>query len=449
MNRRMLSLTPYDLPGYTGWARLAESIAPELHIHPIPTEIQVGRAVEFWIKCKEMTRACYGGAHLYIRFYGPAIQVPDRIIDHFNGSYSVITTFYDYGTWFMDATVEFSTAPSIVQRFPNASADVTYEGYPITNSPMVFMVNKGLPLNLAPCDTFQLNGLRGRWILKGRMKNSNEINSNLPLLGLKFQFRPYSCTLGSLQKTMQTCTSLVTIWDIVFVGDSTMGLQVESFIRQRHNNNMLNAWRLHQIDTNSGLRVRLDEISEKLSSIRSRYPNSNMAILFNAGLHDIDKYCGASENWIAWRKTMFGKDDILDCVDEYGKLMMKLKDIMQALSPKPLIVFRSTTAAWQKWGNWGFRWPIQPQPFTTSAAMVTRMNRKAFDTLDSTIKLIDGYHLTLSRPDHTQITNDQQTGKHLVHHGPEVNGVLNLIFIHFILSHTNVSEYTRCTHSRE
>ena len=38
--------------------------------------------------------------------------------------------------------------------------------------------------------------------------------------------------------------------------------------------------------------------------------------------------------------------------------------------------------------------------------MVARMNHKAALVLNSKIPVIDGYHLTLSRPDHTQISAD-------------------------------------------
>ena len=50
--------------------------------------IEVGRTVVFRLECIIAAQACSsGGALFYVRFYGPAIQLPDSILDHRNGSY--------------------------------------------------------------------------------------------------------------------------------------------------------------------------------------------------------------------------------------------------------------------------------------------------------------------------------------------------------------------------
>ena len=53
----------------------------------------------------------------------------------------------------------------------------------------------------------------------------------------------------------------------------------------------------------------------------------------------------------------------------------------------------------------------------------------------------------ISRPDHTQISPKQEIGKHLVHHGDQVNAVLNLLFVHLILANIDEDKYMRCASS--
>ena len=55
----------------------------------------------------------------------------------------------------------------------------------------------------------------------------------------------------------------------------------------------------------------------------------------------------------------------------------------------------------------------------------------------------------ISRPDHTQISPKQEIGKHLVHHGDQVNAVLNLLFVHLILANIDEDKYMRCASSQE
>ena len=261
-------LTPNDLPGYTGWPRPLASVAPLIYVvaDAKATVVELGRTVVFRLECISAARACSsGGTLFYVRFYGPAIQVPDKIVDHRNGSYGVVVTFYDAGRWFMEVIIEYSRAPAAIQRFPNAVGELPYEGYPAKGSPLVFKVidsaQEDLPVQTW-CRPSQLSGLRGRWHLIGRMQPTHEINSQMSLLGLSFRFQPYACGLLPLSLLLKKCASLVNPLHVVFVGDSTMKAQFDAFQLQKVScSKKLDTWATHFIETHSGLRVRLREIT--------------------------------------------------------------------------------------------------------------------------------------------------------------------------------------------
>ena len=82
---------------------------------------------------------------------------------------------------------------------------------------------------------------------------------------------------------------------IVLVGDSTMRVQLEVLKAQQQTcgpGHPLKQWNVHYIRTDGGLRLTIDHVVQELRSIRERYRNTPMAVLFNSGLHDTDKYCG-------------------------------------------------------------------------------------------------------------------------------------------------------------
>jgi hypothetical protein len=60
------------------------------------------------------------------------------------------------------------------------------------------------------------------------------------------------------------------------------------------------------------------------------------------------------------------------------------------------------------------------------------------------IPVIDAFDLTLSRPDHTEITKEQQIGSHLVHHSWEVNSALNRMFFAMVLQRFEPWKFVGC-----
>lgn len=80
--------------------------------------------------------------------------------------------------------------------------------------------------------------------------------------------------------------------------------------------------------------------------------------------------------------------------------------------------------AWLKHGNFGFAWPTTYQIFTLSADFIAHINDIAIQTLKvskyTKFFIMDGYWLSLARPDNTEIVSDQSIKNHMVHTGKEV-----------------------------
>lgn len=76
------------------------------------------------------------------------------------------------------------------------------------------------------------------------------------------------------------------------------------------------------------------------------------------------------------------------------------------------------------------------QPQSRSTHLVQHFNQIAHDTIQKysrSISITDGYWITLPRPDHTQSSETNQLGKHLVHPGYEVLSVFARRWLMLIL----------------
>jgi hypothetical protein len=162
--------------------------------------------------------------------------------------------------------------------------------------------------------------------------------------------------------------------------------------------------------------------------------DETIVILFNTGMHDIHNLCSAK--FSDDRKTYLDMDRLesgtFSCAEEYRALLRDFLDMVNDF-PAALKVFQSTTAAWPKYGNWGFQWQQNGEDMNLISDFCAAFNEIAFEVLadykDSDIHVMDGYWITYPRPDNRQIgmgseTRESNIGKKLSHPGVEVLSVM-------------------------
>ena len=224
---------------------------------------------------------------------------------------------------------------------------------------------------------------------------------------------------------------------LIFIGDSVMDLQ-HIMMWLEFMCGMTNIVNVHTlIHTHGGIKMTIDDVKQELKSIdRSKNRGERRIVIFNTGLLDTDKLC--SKRWSDERKaTMNITDDKFSCAEMYREYFQELVDFIGNYDAS-MKIFRTTTTGWHKYGNYGFAWPVNlPQPFPYSAHLTYHLNQVAFDVVKNSpfdIHILDGYWLTFSRPDHTQVKSiENEIGGHLVHYGPEVIGAMNRQLLMLIL----------------
>ena len=170
-----------------------------------------------------------------------------------------------------------------------------------------------------------------------------------------------------------------------------------------------------------GLPFQLEQIKKTLGKLRMEHPNDRFILIFNAGLHDVDKYC--KNSWTQWRKDYNVPPDwnYGDCLESYKHHFKILVDFIGQY-PAELKIFRTTNAGWMRWGNFGFAWRADnAQSYLISPYYVEMFNTAAVEIVKQSghnIDIIDFYRITLARPDNTEVREaGNPTGAHLVHPG--------------------------------
>ncbi|KAL9190844.1 hypothetical protein ACHAXT_000550 [Thalassiosira profunda] len=211
---------------------------------------------------------------------------------------------------------------------------------------------------------------------------------------------------------------------VIFIGDSVMKL-VLGFFSKLVRGSL--GFKVTFIETNGGIHVTMPAVTATLEEIKKREEGKNIkrAILFNTGLHDIDVLCCSKRARTRNETHVLSQGE--SCSSAYREAMAQLVRTIDEY-PAELKAFRSTTAGWQKYGNYGFSWRAnEMQPMSRSPHLADHFNDISYDIIQrqsENILITDGYWITLPRPDHTQISNRNQVGKHLVHPGFEVLSVL-------------------------
>jgi hypothetical protein len=401
--------------------------------------------------------------------------------------YDISFVFYDPGLYTIEVVLTFSSPPPI-SAFPLSTEsnqqEPHYEGYLLPGFPLVATVEfeqeegettnpqksksttSSSDNNTEEKDLCKFEDLvetsstsamkKARWKVTGKVNekeySSKTMNSplvstmgyihNVNSLGINMEYRYVNDCLilpeSSFDKNRRDgptsvgqCSGPRKKIHIVYIGDSVLRVQKDML------QDLLKGIPTHQVEFTylslyGGYRKNQvlgpASVETFLQDLRVKTNDENVVILFNTGLHDIHRLCGAE--FLEERPTYLEKDRLVSgsfaCVDEYRAL---LKDFINAIHgfPAALKVFQSTTAAWPKYGNYGIGWDKNAQDMPLVSDFSAAFNEVAFEVLadykDTTstgsnnIDIMDGYWITYSRPDNREVGD---IGKKLSHPGAEV-----------------------------
>jgi len=467
-----IALTPGELPGYTGWARPASTLAGFFSITSISKEgPRVG--MEFTVKvwCHRHDDCLMGTSLFYLRAYGPSV-IPGVSKHEGRGKYTMVFVFPDPGRYTVEAVLTFSNPPAIT-TFPLSAEqeEPAYEGYLLPGFPLVIDVQQADPITttketriepLPACTSAELLDtsvdsavLNAHWKVVNRNSVSNLQTTsskitregylrNVNSLGIQMAYEYSSgCTLlpsASFDKSagkkhpFSTCGGDKNI-HIIFVGDSVMRVQWDMFkTMTEHLPNVQSSYITLYGGYRRVTKLEDDSVRIKLDDIYRRSPSDIKVIFFNTGLHDIHRLCGSE-----WRKDRYEymDNEILDsgtfsCIKEYKALIHDFADLIHSYDAK-LRVFQSTTAGWPKYGNFGIDWPFGGQTMPLATEIIPFFNEIAYDLFQTTfpdVALMDGYWITYCRPDNREVGT---IGSKLSHPGLEVLDVMSRISSMLIL----------------
>ncbi|KAL7556646.1 hypothetical protein ACA910_003946 [Epithemia clementina (nom. ined.)] len=279
---------------------------------------------------------------------------------------------------------------------------------------------------------------------------SHNNNNNVPFvgyqqglnsIGFRMEYHATHCQLLSLStlvpalvKVVATAVPIMRL-HVVFIGDSNMDCQRKFLFmlldKYFPNYNYHHVLQTTQLPTNDGLYVKNPKIRKGLEALfANRNDNDKFVLLFNAGLHDVDKLCTNSYAQTRRDNNLTldhdDNDNGFSCLHRYRH---DLEQLIQTVLDFPFVlrVFQTTTAGWLKWGMYGYQWPMtknQVYPRDSHACQVWN-EQVAWPLMTLyNISVLDAYWLSHSRPDHREINNNpaKQNAK-LVHLGVELYDV--------------------------
>jgi len=480
------TISPGELPGYTGWARPENTIARSFYIKSISTEYPQVRK-EFVIT---VTTQCKGHKNcvmkendndslFFLRAYGPAV-IPGTIKNYptsgSDGYYDVVFVFYDPGLYTIEIVLTFSNSPPI-SIFPlkYESQEPPYEGYLLPGFPLLVTVQEADYTSEIKIDAqtlihnetnkytddkacrvddfFETNPtsaiMKARWVVTSKINekeyfsktmNSTVISTigystNVNSLGINMEYKynsnclliPESSFDKNLydQRAFSQCPQTKHTIRIIYIGDSVLRVQKDML---QHLLNGVTTVKFDYLSLHGGYRrnqvLGPSNIESFLRDIQKKAaPNDIKVILFNTGLHDIHRLCGAAmegderRDYIDINRLNSGS---FTCVDEYRALLRDFVNVIKEF-PAQLKVFQSSTAAWPKYGNYGIEWKPIPQRMPLVSDFSATFNEIAYEVLgdfkNDNINIMDGYWITYPRPDNREIGG---IGNKLSHPGVEV-----------------------------
>ena len=423
-----------------------------------------------------------GGALFYVRAYGRWI-LPGFVTDHRNGTYDITILPLDAGLYQLEVVLTFSHPPPWNASFTchRYYYYLGYEGYLLPGFPLPIAFrskeeedNNDMPrrqvrrsaststttrrlcgqsdwVEQTPRSTVE----RGRWlVLRKSVENDyyhqqnessasflgsstfNGYLSGVNSLGVRLDYVPTFCSLWSnrqahrefrrrLHKQQQRAAREGANTKggirVLFIGDSNFRIQQQLF-----NQLFGDLIESELISTSGGILHTLPMIKARLRQLRdvqTAEEKEEYFILFNTGLHDIDKLCARSSS--EQSSSLTTTTNVTSFFSTYRTAVEEFVDVVNEF-PATLRVWQTTSAGWPKWGLYGVAWPPHKlQPFPLSPNFVEHLNAVAWEIMNERqILVMDSYWLTLARPDHRQITMENTLSQHLVHAGEEVYSVL-------------------------
>jgi hypothetical protein len=456
------TLAVSELPGYTGWARPASTLAGLFRIKQQDKQAVVYQNWTVTVTCD----GCSDDDHpwFYVRAYGPAIltgvveQAQQGSMDYSVALYPVVAGQY---------TVEFVLTyshPKDPDAFPLTNEQLPppyFEGYLLPDFPLQLTVTDSsavaAPRNLPYCTVEHLtvsessttkypSWKQPSWRVTSTNKqmhhHSDETaGSNVTLegyqwgrnsLGFTAAYEYTDCRLierlGEEVVQVTTCPKAAYRLHIILVGDSVMRLQKE--------------WIEQQLSPDKVVITFMEIYGGALRCARLSGPNvtqlqapvsdaasGRTIVVVNTGMHDIHRLCG--HHWIDDRPNYLTETELKSsCTTMYRTAIRELVLEVQKI-PAAVHIFQTTTAAWPKYGNYGVAWdPRYAQELPLDSAFVERFNQIAVDEIKRfnvaaaatkpRIQVVDAYWITLARPDNRETNKKADIGKKLSHPGLEV-----------------------------
>lgn len=466
------SLAVSELPGYTGWARPATTLAGLFRIKQRDTHAVALQNWSLTLTCD----VCSGGedhyhSWFYVRAYGPAI-LTGVVEQHEGSSVDYVVTFHPVtaGQYTVEVVLAYSH-PIDPEGFPLALEQLPppyFEGYLVQGFPLQLIVWDAASAITAYhqkpyCAVEQLTvselsatdtplWRRATWTVTSTNKQMmHHDKSTVPKvtlegyqrghnsLGFTAAFQYTDCRLiehldlVTDVTTTKTCSKAVTDQvHIILIGDSVMRLQKDWIKRHMPSEKVLVTF----MEIFGGA-LRCARLSgPNVIQFQNPAPGATAAhrtvVIFNTGMHDIHRLCG--HQWIDDRTKYLTEDELrFSCTTNYRTAIRELADAVLKI-PAAVHIFQTTTAAWPKYGNYGVAWdPRYAQELPLDAAFVERFNLIAVSEIHSInnaavpvigsphfVQIVDAYWITLARPDNRETNKNADIGRKLSHPGLEV-----------------------------
>lgn len=357
----------------------------------------------------------------------------------------------------LDVVVEFS---SIITNDSLSfyMQPVTYEGIAVPGSPFEVIVapNPAQILPQVACTGAEIGEASGTWVLDS-MPNKQSIHP-IDFVAADFKWQPDACSLPSLDclilasaKGNQTCLPAGHKAMVYALGDSVMRIQTYSLatllgedtttgythedgskITQTTERTIFHM-QCHA--TYDGMLPRMRSMKQAIDDlVQCQLTGTCVPILlFNSGLHDLQGYCGPDPVQLSPEQSQSAKV-MSDCVSSYAGLLQEIVDYARNSGLAGVRVFRSTAAAWLRYGNHRINWfdpdKRNTQIFVRNWFSVVKFNEIAVPIFKKAgWHIIDAFQSSIGRPDHTE-KNSNGAFVHFEHEVPDLHNhqFLSIIF---------------------